>query len=436
MLESPDLLAPAVEAAAPAGARVTVLEGAGASARLTARLRSFSLPLDIELIQLDARARRAGEGAVDRLARSLRQGRGQLSMAGGSAVRVEVGPGETEDGRLEARHALTTVSFDGGSGAFLSRWRHLGPGLDQRAGPRYSTIEGALPSSTASESGESRTLRFDLHGVPLALLTQIFPLEERVARLVGARLKRLELEGLDAGVLIGRAPGATSVDVEFVTAADDRLSGTVSAEGFFVRLAFFDLPLDEAVIADVVQPLLPWVEAIGRSRRRRPSSLVRPRQLHRPRERPARRIERPDAREAAAARGPPARVSASRPAYRARTALGALGAGGPRRRVRSDQQDVPGRGAAARWRAVGGAERYEPRRPIQPRGSAPTLLRNLGGQSVDEDARVQIEISNQSDLERPRVLVSPAEFVTAIEEIIDMLKPKNGLELLDYLRGK
>ena len=66
---------------------------------------------------------------------------------------------------------------------------------------------------------------------------------------------------------------------------------------------------------------------------------------------------------------------------------------------------------------------------------APIVLRNLGGQSVDEDARVQIEISNQSDLERPRVLVSPAEFVTAIEEIIDMLKPENGLELLDYLRG-
>ena len=66
---------------------------------------------------------------------------------------------------------------------------------------------------------------------------------------------------------------------------------------------------------------------------------------------------------------------------------------------------------------------------------APTVLRNLGGQTVDEDARVRIEISNQSDTERPRVLVSPAEFVTAIEEIIDLLSPENRTELLDYLRG-
>ena len=213
-LEAPGLLAPAVEAAAPAGARVTVLEEAGAAAPLTARLRSFALPLDLELIQLDARARRDGESAVDRLARSLRQGRGTLSLAGGGAVRLEVGPGETEDERLEARHALTSISFDGGSGTFQSRWRHLGPGLDERAATRFSTVQGALPASTASESGEPRTLRFDLHGVPLALLTQVFPLEERVSRLVGPRLKRLELEGLDAGVLIGRAPASTSVDVE------------------------------------------------------------------------------------------------------------------------------------------------------------------------------------------------------------------------------
>ena len=66
---------------------------------------------------------------------------------------------------------------------------------------------------------------------------------------------------------------------------------------------------------------------------------------------------------------------------------------------------------------------------------APTALRNLGSQSVDEDARVRIEISNQGDVERPRVLVSPAEFVTAIEEIIDLLTPENRLQLLDYLRG-
>ena len=57
------------------------------------------------------RARRE-ESAVDRLARSLRRGRGTLSLAGGGAVRLEVGPGETEDERLEARHALTSISFD------------------------------------------------------------------------------------------------------------------------------------------------------------------------------------------------------------------------------------------------------------------------------------------------------------------------------------
>ena len=49
--------------------------------------------------------------------------------------------------------------------------------------------------------------------------------------------------------------------------------------------------------------------------------------------------------------------------------------------------------------------------------SAPSC-RNLGGQTVDEDARVRIEISNQSDAGAPPGLVSPAEFVTAIEEMI------------------
>ena len=358
-------------------------------------------------------------------------------MAGGSAVRVEVGPGETEDGRLEARHALTTVSFDGGSGAFLSRWRHLGPGLDPRAGPRYSTIEGALPASTDSESGESRTLRFDLHGVPLALLTQTFPLEERVARLVGARLKRLELEGLDAGVLIGRAPRATSVDVELVTAADDRLSGTVSADSFFVRLAFFDLPLDEAVIADVVQPLLPWVEAIRPLTPETPGAVsfaldsftvpasgqrggLRGRMLTKP---PPLEVRLPESllrdlrieHEQRWVPWEPAGLDVvfdrTNRTYRAAE----LPLGGGR------SVALSGTSRDGRYN-LGGVV-------------APTLLRNLGGQSVDEDARVQIEISNHSDLERPRVLVSPAEFVTAIGEIIDMLKPKNGLELLDYLRG-
>ena len=437
VLEAPGLLAPAVEAAAPAGARVTVLEEAGAAARLTARLRSFALPLDLELIQLDARARRDGESAVDRLARSLRQGRGKLSLAGGDAVRLEVGPGETEDGRLEARHALTSISFDGGSGAFLSRWRHLGPGLDERAATRFSTIEGALPASTASESGEPRTLRFDLHGVPLALLTQVFPLEERVSRLVGPRLKRLELDGLDAGVLIGRAPVATSVDVELVTAADDRLAGTVSEEGFLVRLALFGMPLDEVLIEDVLKPLLPWVEAIRPLTPETPGEVSFALQS----------VTFPASDQSGGLRGrmlvdpPPLEVRLSESLLRdlriehdqrwVQWEPAGLDVVFDRTNRTYQAAELPlGGGGSVALSGTSRDGRYNLGGVV-----APTVLRNLGGQSVDEDARVQIEISNQSDLERPRVLVSPAEFVTAIEEIMDILKPENGLELLDYLRG-
>lgn len=437
VLEAPGLLAPAVAAAAPTGARVISLDTSSAPVRLTARLRKFVLPLDRELIRLDAREWRDGESAVDRLARSLRRGRGELSVAGGSTIRLEIGPEGSEDGRLEARHALTTVTFDNGSGDFLSRWRHLGPGLEERTAPRFSTIEGALPASAAVIDGEPGTLRLDLHGVPVALLSQVLPLEGRVSRLVGTRLERLELDGLDAGVLVGRAPRTTSLDVRLLTAADDRLIGTVSEEGFLVRRAFVSLPLSDAAIEEVVQPLLPWVEAV------RPLVPETPGEVFVTLD----RFTFPASARSGGARG---RMLVEPPPLEVRLPESLL----RDLRIEHDQRwvsweptliDVVLDRAGATYQIaelpLGGGRsvtlsgtsrdgRYNLGGTV-----APTALRNLGSQSVDEDARVRIEISNQGDVERPRVLVSPAEFVTAIEEIIDLLTPENRLELLDYLRG-
>ena len=446
VLEAPGLLAPAVEAAAPTGVRVTALEGSDAGARLTARLRGFVLPLDRDLIQLDARGRRSGERALDRLARSLRQGRGELSIAGGDAVRLDVGSEVAEDGRLEARHALTTVSFDEGSGTFRSRWRHLGPDLDPGAAPRFSTVEGALPVSGAVIDGEPGALRLDVHGVPLALLGEVFPVDERVTRLFGTRLRRLELGGLDAGVLVGRAPRTTSLEVRVVTAADDRLTGVVSEEGFFVPRADISLPMDEVVIDEVMKPLLPWVEDVRPlapdfdedTYVLRTSSEVRF---------SLNRFVFPASAQGGGLTG---RLLVEPPPLEVRLPASLL----RDLRIEHDQRwvsweptliDVALDRAGATYQVaelpLGGGRvvtlsgtsrvgRYNLGGTV-----APTVLRNLGGQTVDEDARVRIEISNQSDTERPRVLVSPAEFVTAIEEIIDLLSPENRTELLDYLRG-
>lgn len=437
VLEAPGLLVPAVDAAAPTGVQVTALEGSDAGARLIARLRGFVLPLDRDLIQLDARGRQSGESALDRLARSLRQGRGELSIANGDAVRLDVGSELAEDGRLEARHALTTVSFDEGSGTFLSRWRHLGPDLDPGAAPRFSTIVGALPASGAVIDGEPGTLRLDIHGVPLALLSEVFPVDERVTRLVGARLQRLELEGLDAGVLLGRAPRTTSLNVELLTAADDRLAGTVSEEGFLVRRAIIGLPLDEVVIEGLLKPLLPWVEEVRPLASEAPGRVVFSLD----------RFIFPATAQGGGLRG---RLLVEPPPLEVRLPASLL----RDLRIEHDQRwvsweptliDVALDRAGATYQVaelpLGGGRvvtlsgtsregRYNLGGTV-----APTVLRNLGGRTVDEDARVRIEISNQSDAERPRVLVSPAEFVTAIEEIIDLLSPENRTELLDYLRG-
>ncbi|MEE2941735.1 MAG: hypothetical protein VX460_15210 [Planctomycetota bacterium] len=438
VLEAPGLLVPAVAAAAPAGARVVALETSGAAVRVTARLRDFVLPLDRDLLQLDASARRGVESAVDRLARSLRRGRGELSVAGGDAVRLDVGPEGSGDGRLEARHALTNVSFDeDGSGTFLSRWRHLGPGLDPGAAPRFSTVEGALPTSGAAIDGEPGALRMDVHGVPLALLAGVFPVDQRVTRLVGARLQRLQLEGLDAGVLIGRAPRTTPLDVEVLTAADDRLTGTVSEDGFLVRRARIGLLLDEAVIHEVMKPLLPWVEEL------RPLDPETPGKVDL-------ELVRFVFPASAQGGGMSGQLRAELPPLEARLPASLL----RDLRIEHDQRwvlweptpidvaldragatytaaELPlGGGRAVRLSGTSRGGRYNLGGTV-----APTILRNLGGQSVDEDARVRIEISNQGDAERPRVLVSPAEFVTAIEEIIDLLNPENRSELLDYLRG-
>ena len=135
----------------PVGARVTVLEEA-AAAPLTARLRSFALPLDLELIQLDARAR-GWESAVDRLARSLRQGRG-MQPPGLVAARFVWRSVPEDRGRTPGSASRAHVHLvDGGSGTFQSRWRHLGPG--SRPPPRDLHRPGGV--AREHRIGERRT---------------------------------------------------------------------------------------------------------------------------------------------------------------------------------------------------------------------------------------------------------------------------------------
>ena len=191
--------------------------------------------------------------------------------------------------------------------------------------------------------------------------------------------------------------------------------GTVSEEGFLVRLALFGMPLDEVLIEDVINRSCPGWRPSGRSRRRRGEVSFALRSFTFLRATKG-WIERPDARGSAALeiRLPESLLRDLRIEHDQRwVQWEPVGIDVVFDRTNRTYQaaELPlGGGRSVALSGTSRDGRYNLGGVV-----APTVLRNLGGQSVDEDARVRIEISNQSDLERPRVLVSPAEFVTAIE---------------------
>lgn len=453
-LAAPGALAPLVEAVTPKGARVEPRPAQALGARrrdvdgdrlLTARLRSFELPVDPALLSLQLGRGREQLALGDRLASAFRRGSGEFVVAGGDDVVVAVGDGNPADSpdRLEARHVLTVLDFASGGGRFQSRWRNLGPFAeeDPRSGGRarpLSTISGDLPAASAQAGGASGTLDFDVRGVPMAMLDEVFWIEEVVTNVLGDRLRRFQLRGLDAGVLLGRRPSNGDVQVDLVTAAGDRISGSLSPGGFEVDRARFDLPLDRVLVDDVLLPLLPWIEGVelapGQSERDVVIELER--------------FTFPTGTFGGGLEGvvhidpPPLRVQLPQ------SLLRDVRVGHEMRWVNWDPgriEIVMDRVGATYQKVslpIGGGQRIEltgtsRQSRYNLSGSAPAeVLRNLNQSNVREGALVQIQISNQGDVRQPRVLVSPAELVNVFGEIIDLLSPEKKDELLRRLTGK
>ena len=204
------------------------------------------------------------EAAVDR---GWRRGVWTSARRGGG--RVPAARSRAHD-RLVRRRARARSSP-----ALAASGQDWTPGLGPRDG---NTVQGALPAIPASRrSAACRGLfvwtspRFPLWGRP-----QVFPVEERVSRLVGARFSSASSWRASTPACCSGEAGSTSVNVELVPRSTTGWPGPSRRRASTVRRAIFGLPLDEVVIEDVMKPLLPWVEIrpAGRSRRRRPDRRV------------------------------------------------------------------------------------------------------------------------------------------------------------------
>lgn len=404
--------------------------GAGAGEPLRGRLEAFTLPVDRGLLELHSAP---GPGSPrsfgEEVARSLRRGSGVLLLAGRVGVVLApealAAPGPYDV--VELVHATTRVAFDRGHGEFESHWN------TRSWGGQVSSVFGDLP--TGAPEGGLYTL--DVRGVPLSLVTGVFPLHPSAEALLERRIARVTLRDLDADRLVGGEIRSGGTRVELVTQEGERLAGTVGPEGVSIPAARFDLPLDGATIDHALRATMPWFEDF---RPLEPDASLD--------------VELVDFVIPAGAgdiglRGlvrltpPPLEVLLAPELLRdlkvendrgwVRWAPGTLemrldGAGASYEGVAFPL----GGGASCAMRGWSRRDGYSLSGQVEAR-----YLRNLDRQGAADDGRlVQIDISNAAG-GRPRVLVSASEVFDVLESIVDLLSPERRNRLLEKLmRGR